>query len=377
MTIETPDLKRIIESALFASSEPLSLDKILSLFTEEEKPERQDIREALDLLREEYQERGIELVEVSSGFRFQVKQNFAPWVSRLWEERPPRYSRAILETLALIAYRQPITRAEIEDIRGVSVSTHIMKTLQERNWVKIVGHRDVPGKPAMYATTREFLDYFNLKSMDELPSLAEIRDLDSIKPELEEPQEAPESATAESQPADQAELFSEEESEPQHEGEQNTAPEATVSEEEIQQQIAHQQDSEQMTVQGSEDEIEGNDVETVDENLILDTGEDLAVSDNNLEPEQEDMDSETFAEADVLDVSANDETQEIESDLESDQNELVSEQDTDGTIIDATQDDPHDLHESHNPYDTGQSGASRDDDDNDDDTLLSKNSAFN
>jgi segregation and condensation protein B len=183
--METKELVNIIEAALLASSNPVSMDKLLGLFPEEAKPERQELRNALDALSEACAERGIELREVNSGYRLQVKEQYAPWVSKLWEERPPRYSRALLETLALIAYKQPITRAEIEEVRGVAVSTNIMKTLQEREWVRVVGHRDVPGRPALYATTREFLDYFNLKGLDELPSLAEIRDIESINAELD------------------------------------------------------------------------------------------------------------------------------------------------------------------------------------------------
>jgi len=178
-------LKNIVEAALLAAGEPLSLDRLLGLFPEDQHPERDALRQALAALDEECASRGIELKEVGSGFRFQVRSELADWVGKLWEERPPRYSRALLETLALIAYRQPITRAEIEEIRGVTVSTHIMKTLQEREWVRVVGHRDVPGKPAMYATTRDFLDYFNLKSLDELPTLAEIRDIDRLNEEFD------------------------------------------------------------------------------------------------------------------------------------------------------------------------------------------------
>lgn len=177
-------LKQIIEGALFAAGKTLSINQMLELFTEEEQPAREQVREVLKELSEDYSERALELKEVASGFRFQVRESLSEWVSRLWAERPSRYSRALLETLALVAYRQPITRGEIEDIRGVSVSSSIMKTLQEREWVKVVGHRDVPGKPAMYGTTREFLDYFNLKSLDQLPTLAEIRDIDSINAEL-------------------------------------------------------------------------------------------------------------------------------------------------------------------------------------------------
>ncbi len=178
-------LKQIVEAALLAAGRPLSLDQLLALFEEREQPEKKELREVLTSLMEDYQGRGIEVVEVGSGFRIQVRAGLSSWVSRLWTERPPKYSRALLETLALIAYRQPITRGEIEDIRGVSVSSNIIKTLTEREWVRVVGHRDVPGKPALYATTKEFLDYFNLKSLNELPTLAEIRDLDSINRELE------------------------------------------------------------------------------------------------------------------------------------------------------------------------------------------------
>jgi len=185
MPLEIEKVKNIIEAALFAAEKPLSLDQISALFHLDEQPERADIKDILENLQEEYSVRGIELKLVSSGYRFQAQQQYSEWVSRLWEEKPPRYTRALLETLALIAYRQPITRAEIEDVRGVGVSTNIMKTLQEREWVKVVGHRDVPGRPALYATTREFLDYFNMKTMDDLPTLAEIRSLDQINGELD------------------------------------------------------------------------------------------------------------------------------------------------------------------------------------------------
>lgn len=178
-------LKNIIEGALLAAGQPLTMDALLALFAEVECPERDSIRAALQSLTEDYKDRGVELKEVGSGFRLQVREELAPWIARLWVDRPSRYSRALLETLALVAYRQPITRGEIEDIRGVSVSSSIMKTLQERDWIKVVGHRDVPGKPAMYGSTRQFLDYFNLKSLDELPTLAELRDIDSINAELE------------------------------------------------------------------------------------------------------------------------------------------------------------------------------------------------
>ncbi len=183
--VEIRHLKHILEAILLAAGRPLSLDQLLAVFSEEERPGRADLRKALAALEEDFADRGVELVQVASGYRIQVRQEMQLWVSRLWEERPARYSRALLETLALIAYRQPITRGEIEEVRGVSVSTSIMKTLLEREWVRVVGHRDVPGHPAMYSTTRQFLDYFGLKSLDELPSLAELRDLGTIGAELE------------------------------------------------------------------------------------------------------------------------------------------------------------------------------------------------
>ena len=179
------ELKQILEAVLFAADEPLNMNRLMSLFPEDGHPGRDAIKQAIAAIQDDYANRSLELKQVGSGYRFQVKQDYAHWSAKLWEERPARYSRATLETLALIAYRQPITRGEIEEVRGVSVSSQIIKSLMERDWIKIVGHRDVPGKPALYATTREFLDYFNLKSLDELPSLAELRDIDAINAELE------------------------------------------------------------------------------------------------------------------------------------------------------------------------------------------------
>lgn len=180
-----PPLTQILEAALLAAGEPLPLERLQDLFPDSERPQRAALRQALDQLAEELAGRGIEVQEVASGYRLQVRQELAPWVSRLWEERPTRYSRALLETLAVIAYRQPVTRAEIEEIRGVSVGTPIIRTLQEREWIRVVGHRDVPGRPAMLGTTRQFLDYFNLKNLSELPTLLELRGLDEIHPELD------------------------------------------------------------------------------------------------------------------------------------------------------------------------------------------------
>ncbi len=187
------ETKQIIEGLLMAAGKPLPMSKIAEVFSEKERPEPDQLRAALKEIEEDCEARGFELKKVASGYRFQVKQQYSEWVGKLWEEKPQRYSRALLETISIIAYRQPVTRGEIEKIRGVAVSTNIIRTLMERDWVRIVGHRDVPGRPAMYATTKQFLDYFNLKSLDELPPLAEIRDMEELDPELSLEDEAPES----------------------------------------------------------------------------------------------------------------------------------------------------------------------------------------
>jgi len=179
MNLSDPrELASLLEAFLLASGKPQSLERLFELFDERERPEPALFKEALELLRQSCAGRAFELVEVASGYRLQVRECYAPWVGRLWEERPQRYSRAMLETLALIAYRQPITRGEIEDVRGVAVNSHIVKTLLEREWIRVVGYRDVPGKPAMFATTKAFLDHFNLKSLDQLPPLAALRELE-------------------------------------------------------------------------------------------------------------------------------------------------------------------------------------------------------
>ncbi len=182
----TPErFQQILEAALMVAGRPLTIQMMQKLFDESEQPETSFIKSVLTTIAEKYADSGIELREVASGYQFQAKTDLSPWLSRLWEERAPRYSRAFLETLALIAYRQPITRAEIEEIRGVTASSNIIKTLQERDWIKIMGYRDVPGKPALYGTTKVFLDHFNLKSLTELPTLAELKDLDSFDEKLQ------------------------------------------------------------------------------------------------------------------------------------------------------------------------------------------------
>ncbi|PQP06609.1 SMC-Scp complex subunit ScpB [Pseudomonas frederiksbergensis] len=175
---EPRELAPLLEAFLLASGKPQSLERLFELFEEGERPEPAVFKKALTILAKSCDGRAFELKEVASGYRLQIREKFAPWVGRLWEERPQRYSRAMLETMALIAYRQPITRGEIEDVRGVAVNSHIVKTLLEREWIRIVGYRDVPGKPAMFATTKAFLDHFNLKNLDDLPPLAELRELE-------------------------------------------------------------------------------------------------------------------------------------------------------------------------------------------------------
>jgi len=186
MSMEMPLLKRILEAALLAAGKPLSLKRLLSLFPEDQpQPTSDQLTMALVEIRESLSERGMELQQVATGYRLQVPEELAPWVARLWEEKPPRYSRALLETLALIVYRQPVTRAEIEEVRGVAVSSNIIKTLQEREWIKVLGYKDVPGKPAMFGTTRALLDYFNVSSLDQMPTLKDLQNLDSVQAELE------------------------------------------------------------------------------------------------------------------------------------------------------------------------------------------------
>lgn len=185
--MDQTEIKHFVEAALFAAGRPLTVDQLQSLFDESSAPEKARIREAITALQEEYEPRGLAIAEVASGFRTQVTTAMAERLGKLWEERPPRYSRALFETLALIAYRQPMTRGEIEEIRGVAVSANIIRTLQEREWIRVVGHRDVPGRPAMFGTTKQFLDYFGLKKLDDLPPLADLSDWESLRVQLNLP----------------------------------------------------------------------------------------------------------------------------------------------------------------------------------------------
>ncbi len=183
--MEAEQLKNTLDAILLTAEAPLPLDKLILYFQPEDVVNRNDIKSALNALDIETRNRGFELKETASGYRYSTREAYKKWVTRHWEERPKNYSRALLETLALIVYRQPITRAEIEEIRGVAVSSNIVKTLQEREWIRIVGHKEVPGRPAMLGTTRQFLDYFNLKNLDEMPPLADIQDIDKLYPELD------------------------------------------------------------------------------------------------------------------------------------------------------------------------------------------------
>ena len=177
-------INRIVEAALLAATQPLTLAQLHGLFPEDEPAPEGSVEQALQQLTEACADRGVELVEVASGYRYQVKADVHAWVARLWTERKTKYTRATLETLALIAYRQPITRGEIEQVRGVAVSSNIIQALEEREWIRVVGHRDVPGKPALFGTTKAFLDYFGLKRLDELPPLSELKDIGELEPQL-------------------------------------------------------------------------------------------------------------------------------------------------------------------------------------------------
>ncbi|MGH1485438.1 MAG: SMC-Scp complex subunit ScpB [Cellvibrionaceae bacterium] len=270
--MEPEKLRLIIESALMAYGQPLSIEKLQSLFVEDirtqseddeeertvaDVPSKQEIEDAIEIIQQSCEDRGFELKKVSSGWRFQVRVEMAQWVNKLWEEKPQRYSRALLETLSIIAYRQPITRGDIEEIRGVAVSSHIIKTLSEREWVKVVGQRDVPGRPSLYATTRQFLDYFNLESLEELPSLRELADIDSLTPELDlQPEEGTSESEDESGQAEQ----------------EKDAGEVLVSEDNIDD---HNEASED---QLADDQVEHT--ENASEEMPDDTSEDI----NNFEP---------------------------------------------------------------------------------------------
>jgi len=300
------NIKNILEAALMVSSQPLTLDKLETLFAKDAvQPDRDALRNALAELAEECNGRGVELKEVASGWRYQVRADYADWVNRLWEEKPPRYSRALLETLAIIAYRQPITRGEIEDIRGVSVSANIIRTLQEREWIKSVGHRDVPGKPELLATTKEFLDYFNLKKLSDLPTLAEIRDLDEINPDL----------FADLEKSDSQYGTSDSTGEDSEDNETDAASSETEEDTDTARTEAAEEDSadEQDTVAVNDTVTDDNDADIADEGLIGEAGDepDSEADDETNETAVTDQDATTDASSEEDNDDEDDDTNKV------------------------------------------------------------------
>ena len=236
--MEATEIKYFVEAALLAAGRPLNIDQLQGLFDGRMAPEKSEIRKAVETLNTEYEGRGIIVSEVASGFRMQVKATMADRLQKLWEERPPRYSRALFETLALVAYRQPITRGDIEDIRGVSVSSNIVRQLLERDWVRVVGHRDVPGRPAMFGTTKGFLDYFGLKKLDDLPPLADLSDWESLRvqlnlPDVEDPSAGGEDEIAETMAQDLPVLYPEGDEDPESSADESAELAVEESDEEL------------------------------------------------------------------------------------------------------------------------------------------------
>ena len=289
--MEAEKLKQVLEAALMISESPLSLDRLMGLFEDDDEPPKRDkVRRTLEELEVDYGNSGIELAQVASGYRFQARADVAPWMNRLFEERRPKYSRALLETIAIIAYRQPITRGEIENIRGVAVSTGIIRTLLEREWVRVVGHRDVPGKPAVYATTKMFLDYFNLASIDDLPSLAELKDFDDINADLFKDQQVDEGGEGRA-----------EENEPaaaNDDLEQELAPEedeALPSEEAIEQAIVVSEQTQEFSPEPAADSESDLNDQTGD--VVQDSP--AAPTINRIQPSDEDQQDDSAAEDEV------------------------------------------------------------------------------
>ncbi len=305
--LEPEKLQRVIEGALLASGQPMNATKILALFEKSEAPSKEEINDAFEAIAANCDGRGFELKQVASGWRFQVREESATWVNRLFDEKPQKYSRALLETLALIAYRQPITRGDIEEIRGVAVSSHIIKTLSERDWIKVVGHRDVPGRPSLYATTRQFLDYFNLKSLEELPSLGEISDLESLNPELELEAMPPVPVTPDL-PVDV-------------DDEDEAGADAELSESEVAESDADETES--LDAEIDQDQIDSDKVEVSETGVEMEADQELAFEET-IENTADQEEVEVLLEGDAT-VSAD---EEISSDDEiSDDTEISSEQD--------------------------------------------------
>ncbi|MDH4054276.1 MAG: SMC-Scp complex subunit ScpB [Gammaproteobacteria bacterium] len=255
------EIKYFLEAALLAAGRPLNIDQLRDLFDGRMAPEKAEIRAAIETLNDEYKDRGIVVSEVASGYRMQVKSSMADRLSKLWEERPPRYSRALFETLALIAYRQPITRGEIEEVRGVPVSSNITRQLLERDWVRVVGHRDIPGRPAMFGTTKGFLDYFSLKKLDDLPPLADLADWESLRLQLNLPE------VAGTDGSDDLNM------------EEGQEPDADIADLPV---LYPEDDSDSLTEDSGADELESEDVDAVDESSVDESFEDGSIEDEEL-----------------------------------------------------------------------------------------------
>jgi len=254
--MDAAEIKYFVEAALLAAGRPLSVDQLQGLFDGRMAPEKSEIRAAIKELEEDYEPRGITIGEVASGFRLQIKSSMADRLQKLWEERPPRYSRALFETLALVAYRQPITRGEIEEVRGVSVSSNIIRTLMEREWVRVVGHRDVPGRPEMFGTTKTFLDYFSLKRLDDLPPLADLADWESLRVQLNLP-EVEEDTSTEVPPAPDLPILYPEEEESEQQDDADAMSDSEIDE-------VNQRIPELMASGDSDEDPEDEPVETAD-----------------------------------------------------------------------------------------------------------------
>jgi segregation and condensation protein B len=305
-------VKMIVEGLLLAAGRPLTLDAIGQIFAEDEMPDNSELQAVMAAIDESCNDRGFELKETASGFRFQVKQELSEWIGKLWEERPPRYTRALLETLALVAYRQPLTRGDIEEIRGVGVSSNIVRTLLDREWIRVVGHRDVPGRPAMFATTRQFLDYFNLKSLQELPPLADIKDLVEKSTELDL-----EDGLADARVLDLPEDVNDENAFESHQSEaEKLAEEAAFA--------LSKKPLDEILAEGlgiPEHEIEDDDDEVHEEIAEEETRQeaDLKVTTNEIQNDQQDAEIEVPEKSDENDLEQTDEFSErLESSLDPD-----------------------------------------------------------
>ena len=379
------DLKHIIEATLLAAGKPITTQQLMDLFEERERPTPEFFTTAIGMLIADYENRGIELVEVASGWRIQVRPKAAEVVSRLWSERPAKYSRAFLETLALIAYRQPITRSEIEEIRGVSISSTIMRTLQERGWIRTVGHREVPGRPELLGTTREFLDYFGLKSLDQLPTLAELKDIETIGVQLELPADQPQAteASAEGEAAASTEegaptegtVASGEAAESAGEAEATADADAageagTDAEDDADGETVAEADSdEDETDDDDSDDEDDDDDEDEDEDEDDEDDEDESNEDDDDSDDEDDDDDESDDEDDELSADAADDDTVLSAGAADDDSELSANAEDDETELSAdAEDDDAELLADDDDEDSGASSpmvASSEDEESD------------